>query len=39
MFVDESVYVMGHAESTAHVAGIMLNFTNEVDILRGNYPE
>ena len=40
MFVDESVYVMGHAESTAHVAGIMLNFTDEVDILlRGNDPE
>jgi len=28
MFVDESVYVMGHAESAAHVAGIMLNFTD-----------
>jgi len=40
MFVDESVYVMGHAESTAHVAGIMLNFTDEVDILlRGHDPE
>jgi thioredoxin reductase (NADPH) len=40
MFVDESVYVMGHNESTAHVAGIMLNFTDEVDILlRGNDPE
>ncbi|MEF8814613.1 MAG: NAD(P)/FAD-dependent oxidoreductase [Halovenus sp.] len=33
MFVDEPVYVMGHSESTAHVAGIMLNFTDEVDIL------
>jgi len=40
MFVDEPVYVMGHAESTAHVAGIMLNFTDEVDILtRGHEPE
>ena len=40
MFVDESVYVMGHAESTAHVAGIMLNFTDEVDVLlRGHDPE
>jgi thioredoxin reductase (NADPH) len=40
MFVDESVYVMGHNESTAHVAGIMLNFTDEVDILlRGNDAE
>ena len=40
MFVDESVYVMGHSESTAHVAGIMLNFTDEVDVLtRGNDPE
>jgi len=33
MFVDESVYVMGHNESAAHVAMIMLNFTDEVDIL------
>jgi thioredoxin reductase (NADPH) len=40
MFVDESVYVMGHAESAAHVAGIMLNFTDDVDLLtRGNEPE
>jgi thioredoxin reductase (NADPH) len=40
MFVDESVYVMGHAESAAHVAGIMLNFTDEVDLLtRGADPE
>jgi thioredoxin reductase (NADPH) len=39
MFVDKSVYVMGHGESTAHVAGIMLNFTDEVDILtRGDEP-
>jgi thioredoxin reductase (NADPH) len=40
MFVGESVYVMGHAESTAHVAGIMLNFTDDVDVLtRGAEPE
>jgi thioredoxin reductase (NADPH) len=40
MFVDKSVYVMGHGESTAHVAGIMLNFTDEVDILtRGDTPD
>ncbi|CCQ32288.1 thioredoxin reductase protein [Halorhabdus tiamatea SARL4B] len=37
MFVDEPVYVMGHGESAVHVAGIMLNFTDEVDLLtRGN---
>jgi thioredoxin reductase (NADPH) len=40
MFVDESVYVMGHSESAAHVAAIMLNFTDEVDLLtRGDGPE
>jgi len=40
MFVDESVYVMGHAESSVHVAGIMLNFTDDVDLLtRGETPE
>jgi thioredoxin reductase (NADPH) len=40
MFVDKSVYVMGHGESTAHVAGIMLNFTDDVDILtRGDTPD
>ena len=33
MFIDESVYVMGVGEATAHVAMIMLNFTDEVDIL------
>ena len=39
MFVDESVYVMGHGEGAAHVAMIMLNFTGEVDILlRGDDP-
>ncbi len=40
MFVDEPVYVMGHGESAAHVAMIMLNFTDDVDLLlRGNEPE
>jgi len=40
MFVDEPVYVMGHGESAVHVAGIMLNFTDEVDLLtRGDDPE
>jgi len=40
MFVDQSVYVMGHNESAAHVAAIMLNFTDEVDLLtRGDDPE
>ena len=40
MFVDKSVYVMGHSESAAHVAAIMLNFTDEVDLLiRGATPE
>jgi thioredoxin reductase (NADPH) len=39
MFVDESVYVMGHGDSAAYVAMIMLNFTDEVDILlRGDDP-
>jgi thioredoxin reductase (NADPH) len=39
MFVDESVYVMGHSDSAAHVAGLMLNFTDEVDLLtRGDNP-
>jgi len=39
MFVDESVYVMGYGESAAHVAAIMLNFTDEVDLLtRGDEP-
>jgi thioredoxin reductase (NADPH) len=33
MFVDESVYVMGHSDAVAHVAMIMLNFTSEVDVL------
>jgi len=39
MFVDEPVYVMGHGESAAKVAMIMLNFTDEVDLLtRGAEP-
>jgi len=39
MFVEEPVYVMGHGDSAAHVAMIMLNFTPEVDILlRGAEP-
>ncbi|OLZ40038.1 thioredoxin-disulfide reductase [Natrinema saccharevitans] len=39
MFVDESVYVMGHGESAAYVAMIMLNFTDDVDLLlRGDEP-
>jgi thioredoxin reductase (NADPH) len=39
MFVDEPVCVMGHGDSAAHVAMIMLNFTDEVDLLtRGDDP-
>jgi len=39
MFVDEPVYVMGAGESAAHVAMIMLNFTDDVDLLlRGDEP-
>ncbi|WP_408957496.1 NAD(P)/FAD-dependent oxidoreductase [Natrinema sp. 74] len=39
MFVDEPVYVMGHGDSAATVAAIMLNFTDEVDLLtRGAEP-
>jgi thioredoxin reductase (NADPH) len=39
MFVDEPVYVMGHGESAATVAMIMLNFTDDVDVLtRGHEP-
>jgi len=33
MFVDRSVYVMGHSDSAAYVAMIMLNFTDDVDLL------
>jgi thioredoxin reductase (NADPH) len=40
MFADEPVYVMGYGESAAHVAAIMLNFTDRVDLLtRGEDPE
>ena len=40
MFVDESVYVMGNGESAAHVAMLMLNFTDDVDLLlRGEEPD
>ena len=39
MFVDEPVYVMGHGEAAAHVAMIMLNMTDDVDLLtRGAEP-
>jgi thioredoxin reductase (NADPH) len=33
MFVDAPVYVLGHGNSAAHVAMIMLNYTDEVDLL------
>ncbi|PSQ00203.1 thioredoxin-disulfide reductase [Halobacteriales archaeon QS_4_70_19] len=40
MFVDQPVWVMGTGESAAAVAMIMLNFTDEVDLLtRGDEPE
>lgn len=40
MFVDEPVYVMGHGDSAATVAMLMLNFTDEVDLLlRGSDPD
>lgn len=39
MFRDEPVYVMGHNDSAAHVAMILLNFTDDVDLLlRGDEP-
>jgi thioredoxin reductase (NADPH) len=39
MFRDEPVYVMGNDDTAAHVAMIMLNFTDTVDILlRGEDP-
>ncbi len=39
MFIDRPVYVMGAGEAAAKVAMIMLNFTDEVDILlRGEQP-
>ena len=40
MFVDQPVFVMGTGTSAAYVAMIMLNFTDEVDLLtRGEEPE
>jgi len=40
MFVDEPVFVMGAGDSAAHVAMIMLNYTDDVDLLtRGAEPE
>ena len=40
MFVDAPVYVMGTDSSAAHVAMIMLNFTDDVDVLlNGDDPE
>lgn len=40
MFIDEPVFVMGSDESAASVAMIMLNFTDDVDLLlRGDDPE
>ena len=40
MFVDEPVFVMGTGDGAAHVAMIMLNFTDDVDLLtRGEDPE
>ena len=39
MFRGESAYVMGHDDSAAYVAMILLNFADSVDILlRGNEP-
>jgi len=39
MFIDQPVFVMGTGEATAQVAMIMLNFTDEVDVLtRGEDP-
>ncbi|MEF8851438.1 MAG: NAD(P)/FAD-dependent oxidoreductase [Haloarculaceae archaeon] len=39
MFVDEPVFVMGTGDSAAYVAMIMLNFTDDVDLLtRGAEP-
>jgi len=40
MLVDAPVYVMGTGSSAAHVAMIMLNFTDDVDVLlNGDDPE
>ncbi len=39
MLRDEPVYVMGHNDTAAYVAMIMLNFTDDVDLLlRGDEP-
>ena len=39
MFVDEPVFVMGAGDAAAHVAMIMLNFTDDVQVLtRGEEP-
>ncbi|MFC6763637.1 NAD(P)/FAD-dependent oxidoreductase [Natrinema soli] len=37
MFVDEPVYVMGYNDSAAYVAMIMLNFTDDVDLVTRNH--
>ncbi|MDQ2052268.1 NAD(P)/FAD-dependent oxidoreductase [Natronolimnohabitans sp. A-GB9] len=40
MFVDEPVYVMGTNDAAAYVAMIMLNYTDDVDLLtRGDDPD
>ena len=40
MFVDEPVFVMGTSDAAAYVAMIMLNYTDDVDLLtRGAEPE
>ena len=40
MLVDEPTYVLGHGNSAANVAMIMLNFTSDVDrLLDGHEPE
>ncbi|ELY47060.1 NAD(P)/FAD-dependent oxidoreductase [Natronorubrum bangense] len=40
MFVDNPVYVMGTGDAAAYVAMIMLNYTDDVDLLtRGEEPE
>lgn len=39
LFRDEPVYVMGHSDAAAHVAMILLNFTDDADLLlRGADP-
>ena len=40
MFVDEPVYVMGSGDTAAYVSMIMLNYTDDVDLLtRGEEPQ